>query len=211
MAADPPAAGLVALDLAAAAPAVLVVDMQVAFVSAGGAFGNDAGALIERLNAFLPACRGRGLPVIFTSYLLRADLADAGLLRGNPAAVHLSEDAPGAGIDPRLQRTQGDLETRRNRPSALHGGELESLLRGLDADALILTGVSINNAISSTARDAFARDLPALVVSDLVGEAPWEPAEHELYLATLATWTAEVASAAEVAARLEARPGSASR
>ena len=36
---------------------------------------------------------------------------------------------------------------------------------------------------------------------------PWEPEElHESYLETLATWTAEVAPAADVLARLEVRP-----
>jgi nicotinamidase-related amidase len=198
---------VISIDLAAASPAVLVIDMQVAFVSGDGAFGNDAGALIGRLNGFLEACRSRRIPVIFSSYLLRADLNDAGLLRGNPAAAHFSESAPGAGLDPRLSRGAGDLETRHNRPSALFRSELEALLRGLDVDALLLTGVSVNNAVSATAREAFARDLPALVVRDCVGATPWEPDERlEAFFEILATWTAEVATAAEVLTRLDRRP-----
>ena len=95
------------------------------------------------------------------------------------------------------------LDARHNRPSALFRSDLEALLDGLGADTLILTGVSVNNAISSTARDAFARDLPALVVRDLVGATPWEPEElHASYVDTLATWTAEVADSADVLARL---------
>jgi nicotinamidase-related amidase len=197
---------VITLDLAAATPAVLVIDMQVAFVSPDGAFGNDAGPLIERLNTFLDACRARSLPIIFSSYLLRADLADAGLLRGNAAAVHFSETAPGAAVDPRLRRAESDLEVRHNRPSALFRNDLEAVLGGLGVDALLLAGVSVNNAISSTARDAFARDIPALVVRDCVGATPWEPEEqHESYLATLATWTAEVADSVGVLERLDSR------
>jgi nicotinamidase-related amidase len=58
---------VIKVDLAAARPAVLVIDMQVAFVSPDGAFGNDAGPVIERLNPFLKGCRERGVPVIFSS------------------------------------------------------------------------------------------------------------------------------------------------
>jgi nicotinamidase-related amidase len=194
---------LITVDLAASTPAVLVIDMQVAFVSPDGAFGNDAGPLIERLNAFLDRCRQLGVPVIFSSYLVRGDLTDRGLLPED-VAVHFADTAPGAGVDPRIRRADTDIDSRHNRPSALFGSDLEGLLDGLGADALILTGVSVNNAISSTARDAFARDLPAVVVKDLVGATPWEPEElHESYFATLATWTAEVADSADVLARLQ--------
>jgi ureidoacrylate peracid hydrolase len=197
---------LITVDLAAASPAVLVIDMQVAFVSPDGAFGNDAGELIERLNPFLDSCRELGVPVIFSSYLLRGDLKDAGLLRGNDAAAHFADTAPGAGVDPRIRRAPGDLDSRHNRPSALFRSDLEAVLDGVGADTLLLTGVSVNNAISSTAREAFARDLPALVVKDLVGATPWEPEElHETYFDTLATWTAEVADSADVLARLQTR------
>jgi biuret amidohydrolase len=197
---------LITVDLAVATPALLVIDMQVAFVSPDGAFGNDAGELIERLNPFLDRCRGLGVPVIFSSYLLRADLKDAGLLRGNEAAAHFADSAPGAGVDPRIRRARGDLAARHNRPSALFRSDLEAVLDGVGADTILLTGVSVNNAISSTARDAFARDLPVVVVKDLVGATPREADEkHETYFEILATWTAEVADSVDVLARLQAR------
>jgi nicotinamidase-related amidase len=127
-------------------------------------------------------------------------------LRGNPAAEHFAESAPGAPVDPRIEQTEGDLHVRHHRPSALFRSDLGSVLRALGADALLLTGVSVNNAISSTARDAFARDLPVLVVRDCVGATPWEQDEkHETYFEILATWTAEVADATDVLARLDAR------
>jgi bifunctional isochorismate lyase/aryl carrier protein len=196
---------VITLDLATANPVVLVIDMQVAFVSPDGAFGNDAGPLIERLNVFLDGCRTRSVPVVFSSYLLREDLADAGLLREDPAARHFSDAAPGAPADPRVHRADRDIDVRHNRPSAFFRSDLEAVLRGLRADAVILTGVSVNNAISSTARDAFARDIPPLVVRDCVGGTPWEPEEkHETYFDILAMWTAEVADSENVLGRLDA-------
>jgi nicotinamidase-related amidase len=195
---------LITVDLAAVSPAVLVIDMQVAFVSPDGAFGNDAGELIERLNPFLDRSRELGVPVIFSSYLLRGDLKDAGLLAGNEAAAHFADSAPGAGVDLRIRRSEADVDVRHNRPSALFRSDLEAVLQGVGADAMLLTGVSVNNAISSTARDAFARDLPVIVVEDLVGATPWEPEEkRDTYFEILATWTAEVATSADVLARLQ--------
>ena len=194
---------MITVDLATASPAVLVIDMQVAFVSPDGAFDNDADELIERLNPFLDRCRALGLPVIFSCYLLRGDQRDAGLLTGSDAAPHFAEGAPGAGVDPRIRRVETDIEARHNRPSALFRSDLEALLDGLQADTLILTGVSVNNAISSTARDAFARDLPVIVVRDLVGATPWEAEEKlDTYFEILSTWTAEVTDSAGVLARL---------
>jgi nicotinamidase-related amidase len=196
---------LITVDLAARSPAVLVVDMQVAFVSPDGAFGNDEAELIERLNPFLDRCRQLGVPVIFSSYLLRGDLRDVGLLDGSEAAA-FAETAPGARVDPRIRRVDSDLDARHNRPSALFRSDLEAVLGGVGSDALLLTGVSVNNAISATARDAFARDLPVVVVRDLVDATPWEPKEkHDTYFEILATWTAEVADSADVLARLQTR------
>ena len=90
-----PTRPLITVDLATASPVVLVIDMQVAFVSPDGAFGNDAGELIERLNPFLDRCRELDVPVIFSSYLLRGDLKDAGLLTGNEAAAALRRHGAG--------------------------------------------------------------------------------------------------------------------
>jgi N-formylmaleamate deformylase len=194
---------LITVDLATASPVVLVIDMQVAFVSPDGAFGNDAGELIERLNPFLDRCRQLEVPVIFSRYLLRGDLMDAGLLTGSDAAPHFVDTAPGAGVDPRIRRAESDVDARHNRPSALFRSDLEALIDGLQADTLILTGVSVNNAISSTARDAFARDLPVVVVRDLVGATPWEAEENlGTYFEILSTWTAEVTDSADLLARL---------
>jgi maleamate amidohydrolase len=198
---------VITLDLALARPAVLVIDMQIAFVSPDGPFANDtAGPLVAALNPFLAGCRARRVPVLFANYVLRDDLRDVGLLRDSPAAVHIRESSPFAAVDPRLERAATDLDVRHNRPSALFRSGLEAVLAGLGVDALLLTGVSVNNAISSTARDAFARDLPALVVRDCVDAAPWEaPGLRASYFETLATWTAEVADATDVLARLEAQ------
>ncbi len=197
---------MIEVDLSRHKPAVVVTDVQELFTSAEGPFENTtSGPLLEALEAFLRDCRSLGVPVVFSNYVLRDDRLDAGLLRDAPWVVagHMGESSPWIGVDRRLERAASDIEVRHNRPSAFFRSDLDAVLAGLAADALLLCGLSVNNAISATARDAFARDLPAIVVRECTGAAPWET-EHETYFAILATWTAEVASAEDVLARLRA-------
>ncbi len=191
-------------DLHTLRPAVLVIDMQASFIAANGPFQNTGmGPVVERLNHFLADCRAKKLPVLFCNYMLRSDGADAGLLRGQPYLEHMMENSPSIGVDPRIQQQTSDQELRHPCPSAFFNTRLDAWLQQRRCNAVILTGVSINNAISATARDAFARDLPAIVVRDCVAAAPFEPAELSVaYLQILDTWTAEVADSADILRRL---------
>ncbi len=185
-------------------PAVLVIDMQASFVAADGPFRNTGmGPVVDALNTFLAACRGHGLPILFCNYVLRADGSDAGLLRGKPYLEHMLENSPTIGVDARIARHPDDQEMRHPRPSAFFDTRLDTWLQQQRCNAVILAGVSVNNAISATARDAFARNLPPIVVRDCVAAAPFEPRElASAYFQVLDTWTAEVADSANVLGRL---------
>jgi nicotinamidase-related amidase len=139
--------------------------------------------------------------VIFSCYTLRDDLADAGLLGDQPFVEAMRRSDTGSALDPRLVVDDTDLVCHHNRPSAFFRSDLEHVLHSLGADSVILTGVSINNAVSATARDAFARDLPAVVVRECTAAAPWER-DVEIYLAVVDTWGAEVAGVDEVLAAM---------
>ncbi len=193
-------------DLDPSGCVALVLDAQALFMAPDGPFRNQcAEPLVSALNTFLGGCRALAVPVVFSNYVLRADLRDAGLLRdlGAVVAGHWSEGSPWVRVDPRLERADTDIEVRHHRPSAFFGSDLEAVLSSLGASTVLLAGLSVNNAISATARDAFARDIPAIVVRDCVGAAAFEPAEQlEIYFAILDTWTAEVATGTDVLARL---------
>jgi maleamate amidohydrolase len=200
---------VIKLDLARQKPAVLVLDMQELFTSPDGPFSNTgAEETIRALNPFVAACRELGLPVIFSNYTVRADGLDAGLLRGMPWVEqgYMSEGSSSVDIDRRLVRGDTDVVLTHNRPSAFFRTNLDGVLGSLGMDSVLLCGLSVNNAVSATARDAFARDIPALVVRDCTGAAPWE-ADLDTYFGILEAWTAEVDSSAAVLERLRARSG----
>lgn len=193
------------VDLTNSHPALLVLDLQELFTSADGPFQNTTAAgLINEVNTFMADWHELNLPVIYSRYLLRDDLSDAGLLADNPVVKegHFCASSASMKLDHRLQQIEPGIHLQRNRPGAFWGGELEQTLEQNNIDTLLLCGLSVNNAISTTAREAFARDIPVIVVKECSGAAPWET-DMDIYFAILNSWTAEVASMQDIKQRLE--------
>jgi maleamate amidohydrolase len=195
----------VKVDLSAGRAAVVILDAQSLFVAADGPFANtDAGATIEAINALLAVARPAQVPVVHSRYVLRDDLCDAGLLAGRGLDLDpFRRSAPLSAIDPRVDVAPLDLHAEHHRPSAFFDSDLDAVLRALSADRLVLCGFSVNNAVAATARDAFARDVPCVVVREATGAAPFEiEADHDAAFRALDTWTAEVASLTDVTERI---------
>ena len=192
------------VNLTNAHPALLVLDLQELFTSADGPFKNTtADELISNVNTFSSECQHMGFPVIYSRYLLQDDLSDAGLLADNPVvqAGHFCESSPWMKLDHRLRQSESSISLQRNRPGAFWNDALEHTLKQNKIDTLLLCGLSVNNAISTTAREAFARDVTVVVVKECTGAAAGETA-IETYFDILNTWTAEVASVEEIKQRL---------
>ena len=149
--------------------------------------------MIENVNGLLKTLREKRLPIVYSSYVLADDLSDAGLLKDNPLVKqgYFCAGSSWMEWDSRLHTRDSDIFISHNRPSAFWGGGLPELLKSLDIDVLLLCGLSVNNAVSNTARDAFARDIPTVVIKDCTGSAPWEH-HSEIYFEILDDWTAQV-------------------
>jgi nicotinamidase-related amidase len=192
-------------DLTNSRTALLVLDLQELFSSADGPFENKgADELIGQVNSFSSYCHTMNIPVIYSRYLFRDDLSDAGLLIDNPVVQqgHFCESSEWMQLDKRLKLAESSIRLQRNRPGAFWNNELEQTLKHHDIDTLLLCGLSVNNAVSTTAREAFARDYPTVVIRECTGAAPWET-ELDSYFDTLHTWTAEVTSIDDIKKRLD--------
>lgn len=192
-------------NLSKTKPALLIVDLQELFTSATGPFENKLAApLIAEVNRFSQTCAERDIPVIYSRYSFSDDLTDAGLLADNPLVKegYFRDSSEWMQLDKNLQVLPASIHLQRNRPGAFCNGGLDSCLQELGSDTLLLCGLSINNAISTTAREAFARDIPCVVVRQCSGAAPFEN-DLDAYFETLHIWTAEVADAENVLARLK--------
>lgn len=191
-------------ELIANRSAVLVLDLQELFTSPTGPFENHlAKTLIDQVNDFCRYCQELNIPVIYSRYVLEDDLSDAGLLASNDIVRegYFCASSPWMTLDQRLQVVPGAIHHNRNRPGAFWNGSLAEKLVELQVDTLLLSGLSINNAISTTAREAFAHDIPSLVVKECCGAAPFET-NMEQYFEILHTWTTEVANVDNIKLRL---------
>ena len=137
------------------ADALIVVDMQAAFVLGPGAVPGAAG-LVERIATLLGRARATGALVVH----LQNDGAD-----GAP-------DEPGtAGWDLALPLQLGDTEVvvRKTEDDGFEGTGLNELLRRYGVDRLVLCGVQSEMCVGATARTALARGLRVILPHDAHG------------------------------------------
>jgi ureidoacrylate peracid hydrolase len=179
-----------ALVLARDKTALVVVDMQNAFLSENGSAaraGNDISRLktaIAPIRRLLERFRALGMPVIFTQMALHPDYRDAGLLsEANPALRELGHAVRGTWdweIVPELAPQKGEWMVEKSRFSGFYNTNLEIILRGLKVETVVIVGVATNVCVESTVRDAFFRDFKVLLPRDATACSSREVEEASL-------------------------------
>lgn len=187
--------------------ALLIVDMQNGFCDANGSMaklGFDYRRLaqpIEACKQLLDAARATDVRTMFTQYVYRADFSDGGVVVDEifPGMKEVGLCVDGswdAAIVDQLEPRDGEVIIKKNRPSAFYSTPLESYLRAMKIQNLVICGVTTNICVETTARDASQRDYRTFVVSDAVGEV--EQDRHDAALKSLGYMFARVMTVAEV-------------
>jgi ureidoacrylate peracid hydrolase len=164
-------------DLRVEDTALVVIDMQNAFVAPGGPIPVPASReIVPTINRMVQGCRALGVPVIWIRShhpKLGADwrnFFDHFVLpeRRDAAAAHLSDDAPGSHFYSEMDVRDEDYVVIKNRYSCFIPGSssLERLLRSQKKDTILLAGTKTNICIESTARDGMMLDFRVVVLSD---------------------------------------------
>ena len=104
----------------------------------------------------------------------------------------LREDAADSEICQEFGPEPGDIVVVKKRFSAFSGSDLEVILRGLEVDTLILTGVSTLGVVESTARVAFDMDYRIIVLGDCCSDRV--PEAHDIALKWILPRISTVAS-----------------
>lgn len=181
------------LDIDFKRTAMIVVDMQNAFVSKGGMFdlaGFDiSGALsvVAANRRLLDAARKAGVKVIYLQMTYAPDLGDAGgptspnyhkelgmiMMRDRPelAGTLLIEDTWDWQIIDELAPQEGDIIVRKSRYSGFAGTNLDQILRGEDIRHIFFTGVATNVCVQSTAQDAFFGEYWPVLIEDAMNHS----------------------------------------
>lgn len=175
--------------------ALLVVDMQNGFCNKGGSC-DRIGLPVERLRSAIKPCerliaaaRAHAVPVIYTRYVYRTDFSDGGLLvkelmpalESCNALTAGSEDAE---ILSSLAPHEADYVLDKNRASAFYGTPLETWLKGLAIEDIVVCGVTTNCCVETSVRDASQRDYRTFIVADAVAE--FDDDRHNVALQSMA-------------------------
>ena len=160
--------------------ALLVVDMQVFFLDpASPTFTCGGEAILPNVARLAQAFRQAKRPVIFTRHVHHPDHLDSGIMGWWWEGMCL-EGSPESEVHPALAPLPGEKQVLKHRYSAFYNTDLETVLRCLKVEDLVITGVMSNLCCESTARDAYFRDYRVFFLADGSGSV-----SEELHLATL--------------------------
>jgi ureidoacrylate peracid hydrolase len=190
--------------------ALIVVDMQVAFMGEGASMEiSCAREIVPVINRLAAGMRTLGAMVtwakmtvsaanpwpLFYDHVLSPDVAAQ-------TAADLSEMAPGHALWRELEIRPEDFVFNKNRFSAFTRGSsgLEPVLRAKQIDSVVVCGTLTNVCCESTARDAMQLGFKTVIVSDAC--ATRSDAEHLGTLVTFLTSFGDVRTAKETLALL---------
>ena len=160
--------------------ALLVVDMQQFFLDPGSpTFTCGAAAILPAVKRLIKVFRGAGRPVIFTRHVHHPDDLDSGIM-GWWWEGKCIEGSPESEIHPSIAPRANEKVVFKHRYSAFYNTDLETVLRCLKVEDLVIAGVMTNMCCESTARDAYYRDYRVFFPADGTGTI-----NEEMHLASL--------------------------
>ncbi len=170
--------------------AVIVIDMQNAFVSRGGFFdliGQDispAQKIIGHIKKVNSAARVKGCKVIYFAATYSSDLRESGGLtsphwyKGGKISAYLEHPewrdklllrgTWGADIVEELKPQEIDILIEKPRYSAFFRTSLDTILKTYNIKYLVFVGVATNVCVEASIRDAFLFDYFPILISDAV-------------------------------------------
>lgn len=179
--------------------ALIVQDLQNDVIAEGGAFA-ESGAptharaqnVVANVVSLAQAARRAGMAVIHVHYIVEEGAP--GLKLNAPLFQSVAETkalvrgtwgaAPVEGLEPQA----GDLVVEKMRMNAFHDTRLDTLLRGLGAETVIIAGAWTNFSVEHTARHAADAGYRAVVLTDGTStvDDEWQKAGMEYALQNIA-------------------------
>jgi nicotinamidase-related amidase len=196
-------------DLVPGRTALVHIDLQNDFLHADGWYASQGidvahmQRVIEPTKRITAAARERGIPVIWTRHGTRG-VEDGGPFMKLRPFLHEGgrrADTWGDAILDELEPRDDDWYVEKNRLSAFYNTNLELVLRAVNADTVLITGVLTNQCVAATSKDAMFRDFKPIVVEDCTGTTL--PHLHEPAIEMIRVGWGEVRSLDDTLADLE--------
>jgi biuret amidohydrolase len=183
--------------LEAGATALLVIDLQVDYLSRDGYFakmGYDPTplrAILPTVNEVVGASRRAGVRIIHTRQGVQADLADMppyGRWRRDQAGMSyevLMRGTPGYEIVPEIRVEPGDYIIDKRANGAFTGTDLELILRAQGITHLLFAGCTTDICVHSTMREASDRNFQCLLIEDACASGDRRAHDAAVYVTTV--------------------------
>lgn len=174
--------------------AIVVIDMQNAFVSKGGMLdlrGFDILPIqktIEPIKRIISAARAKGRKVVYITHRYSPNLHDSGSPNSpnwyKEGSLRDYREHPewrdkliirgtwGAEIIGELKPQEDDILIEKPRYSAFFGTNLDMILRAYDIKYLAFVGVTTNICVETSIRDAYNLDYFTILISDATASVP---------------------------------------
>ena len=181
-----------------AATALLVIDLQVDFLSADGYFarmGYDPAplrAILPTVGRLISACRKAGVRIIHTRQGYRSDLADMTPYEkwrrqraGLEGTDVLLRGSPGFEIVPEIEVGKDDFIVDKTCNSAFTHTDLEHVLGAQGIRYLMFTGCTTDVCVHTTLREACDRNFQCLTIADACASGDSYAHEAALHMVTV--------------------------
>jgi len=160
--------------------ALLVIDMQRFFLDpASPTFTCGGLAILPTLKRLIAAFRAAGRPVIYTRHVHHPDRLDAGIMGWWWEGMCLEGSAESE-VQDEIAPLPNEKVILKHRYSTFYNTDLETVLRCLKIEDLVISGIMTNMCCESTARDAYYRDYRVFFLADGTGSI-----NEEMHLASL--------------------------
>jgi nicotinamidase-related amidase len=148
--------------------ALILLDLQKGLLER---FGDEKHNYISRVSEAIIAARNAGISIIYVKTCFRSghpEVSERNFSAAKVAAYGgFVEGDPSVEICSEIEPLGKDIIVTKRRVSAFSGSDLDCVLRGLNVDSLIITGIATSGAVLSTVRYAADLDFNLTVVGDL--------------------------------------------
>ncbi|WP_098742670.1 cysteine hydrolase [Paenibacillus sp. EZ-K15] len=183
--------------------AVIVIDVQNDYCHPEGAL-SQAGCdvigvaeMMPQLHRLLHSARELNVPVIFIQTLHeKATDSAAWTTRSSGRSANVCRWGSWGAEFYEVSPEEGDIIVNKHRYSAFVNTRLDSVLKTLKIETLIMTGVSTNVCVESTARDGFMLDYHIVLVADAC--ASYSQAAHDMTLQNIEGYFGKVSEVAQI-------------
>ena len=162
-------------------PALVVVDMCKAFIDSSSPLGFECDELIQANINLINKFRLNKLPVIFTTTIYR-NASEASVFRSKIPALNILEPESDAitFIDD-LAPLKDEILIEKKFASAFFQTKLTDSLLKIQADSVVICGVTTSGCVRATAVDSLQNNFPTTIAEDCVGDRDLDAHKANLY------------------------------